>query len=168
MHAGHFFLWRIDARHTIYPRIHVSAVEIGEAHRPLEHTVKRRPIDDLAEVDDDLRIVRRRFNHASFCPTFKMSHDHGWRGACAARSVTDGIVGSGAWFGSVGMGIASRAMNFCLRDKITISNWRALRFQACSRSHLPALCAPASLAVRRTFCLGTMSRSSKIAGASFV
>ena len=38
--------------------------------------------------------------------------------------MTSVLVGSGAWFGSVGMGAANLAMNFCFGDKITISSWR--------------------------------------------
>ena len=30
-----------------------------------------------------------------------MSHDYGWRDACAAGGVTDMVVGSSAWLGSV-------------------------------------------------------------------
>ena len=54
-----------------------------------------------------------------FGRTFKVSHDHGWRGACAARSVTDVIVGSGVLFDSVGLGIAGRAAIFWFENEVT-------------------------------------------------
>ena len=48
-----------------------------------------------------------------FCRTFKMSRDYGWRASCPAGGVTDVVVGSSAWFGSVffscGLGVLNAA-----------------------------------------------------------